>query len=152
MISREKPRVQNHATKPPARRIPPLEQLAPRIILAVILVSSLLLKLHHLDHLALKGLDESFHAIVAKNLLKHPLVPTLIERPYLRAADWQSEHIWLHKPVLPLWQIAISFLIAGTNTLALRLPSALLSTAAVWITFGLGRDLFDKTAGLIAAA
>ncbi len=122
------------------------------IVLAPILVSSFLLKLHHLNHQALKGLDESFHAVVAKNLLKHPLVPTLIDRPFLAPADWQSEHIWLHKPILPLWQIALSYLIFGTSTLALRLPSALLSTAAAWITYAIGRDLLDRTTGLIAAA
>jgi 4-amino-4-deoxy-L-arabinose transferase len=122
------------------------------MILALILVASCLLKLHHLDHLALKGLDESFHAIVAKNLLKHPLVPTLIDRPYLPPRDWQSEHVWLHKPILPLWQIALSYLIFGVNTLALRLPSAILSTAAVWITYAIGCDLLDRTAGLVAAA
>src|SRR5436309_183463 len=80
---------------------------APEILLTLILLGSFLLKLHHLDHQALKGLDESFHAVVAKNLLKHPLTPTFIDRPFLpsRLGDWQVEHIWLHKPIWPLWQI-----------------------------------------------
>ena len=41
------------------------------------------LKLNHLGHQRLSGVDECCHALVARNLLKHPLKPTLIETPYL---------------------------------------------------------------------
>ena len=51
-----------------------------------------------------------------------------------------------------LWQIAVSFALLGVNTLALRLPSAILSTAAAWLTYLIGAELLDRTAGLIAAA
>lgn len=123
-------------------------------ILIVILAGSLALKLRHLDHAAVKPLDEVFHAIVARNFLKHPLTPTLVDRPYLSydPGDWLSNHIWLHKPPMALWQIALSFAILGVNTLALRLPSAILSTLAVWLTYLIGVRLLDRTAALIAAA
>jgi 4-amino-4-deoxy-L-arabinose transferase len=124
-----------------------------RAALAVILFGSFLLELHHLDHAAIKPLDEVFHAIVARNLLKHPLIPTLVDRPYLayNASDWLTNHIWLHKPPMALWQIALSYRILGVNTLGLRFPSAVLATLAGWLTYLIGTEWLDRTAGLIAA-
>ncbi len=120
----------------------------------LILVASLLLKLNHLGHASIKGLDESFHALVAKNLIKHPLTPTLYDATYLPYdyRDWQNNHVWLHKPIVPLWQMAASMAALGVNTLALRLPSALLSTLAVWLTYAIGVELLGRRAALIAAA
>lgn len=137
------------------------------VLLAGILLGSLALKLHNLDHAWVKPLDEAYHAIVARNFLRHPLTPTLYDHPYLSAdaterlfdhawsfqpTHWMYSHIWLHKPPMALWQIALSYALLGINTLALRLPSALLSTLAVWLTYLIGRELLDRTAGLIAAA
>jgi 4-amino-4-deoxy-L-arabinose transferase len=123
-------------------------------LLAIVLIGSFLVKLHHLGHLAVKGLDESFHAIVAQNLLEHPFTPTLIDRPYLPYdyRNWQENHVWLHKGVVPLWQIALSYLLFGVNTLALRLPSALLATGGALLTYLIGRELLDRRAALIGAA
>jgi 4-amino-4-deoxy-L-arabinose transferase-like glycosyltransferase len=123
-------------------------------LLALILISSFTLKLQHLGHESLKPLDESFHAIVAENFLKHPLTPTLndvqlVPRDY---RNWQNTHIWLHKPPMAMWQIALSYLFFGVNAFALRLPSAILSTAAVGLTYLIGIELLDSTAALIAAA
>jgi 4-amino-4-deoxy-L-arabinose transferase-like glycosyltransferase len=131
-----------------------MRRLQPKTaLLALILICSFVLKLHHLGHQALKPLDESFHAIVAENFLKHPLTPTLndlqlVPRDY---RNWQNTQIWLHKPPLATWQIAISYALFGINTLALRLPSAILSTVAVWLTYLIGIELLDATAALIAA-
>jgi 4-amino-4-deoxy-L-arabinose transferase len=123
-----------------------------RAALAIVLISSFLLSLHHLGHPALKGLDESFHAVVARNMLKHPLKPTLIDEPYLDvpASEWQVGHVWLHKPALPMWQIAISFAVFGVNAFALRLPSAILATAAAGLTYLIGREVFDRRTALFA--
>lgn len=123
-------------------------------LLALILLSSLGTRLVNLGHAGIKGLDESFHALVARNLLDDPLKPTLIQRPYLNydRTDWLGNHVWLHKPVLPLWQIALSFFVLGVNTLALRIPSLLLSTGACALTYLIGRDLIDRRAGLVACA
>jgi 4-amino-4-deoxy-L-arabinose transferase-like glycosyltransferase len=121
--------------------------------LAAILIASFLLKLDHLNHAALRPLDEVFHAIVARNLLKHPLTQTLVDQPFLPYdyRDWQANNVWLHKPPMALWQIAVSYLVFGVNTFALRLPSAILSTLAAWLTYLIGAELLDATAGLIAA-
>ena len=132
-----------------------LSRFTASVLLTLVLAVSFLLKLHHLGHPGIKPLDESFHALVAKNLLKHPLTPTLYDKPYLPYdyRDWQSNHIWLHKPIVPLWQMALSMALLGSSTLALRLPSAVLSTAAVWLTYAIGRELLnDRRAALIAAA
>jgi 4-amino-4-deoxy-L-arabinose transferase-like glycosyltransferase len=131
--------------------------MAPRAwrdpILLMILAGSLVLNTRRIDHPGLHYFDESFHAIVARNLLKHPLKPTLIDTPYLAydPTHWGENHVWLHKPILPLWTIAASYAVLGVNTLALRLPSALLATASVGLTFLIGRRLFDRQTGLIAA-
>ena len=123
-------------------------------ILMLILLGSLALNTHRIGHPGLHYFDESFHAIVARNLLKHPLKPTLIDAPYLPydRTRWGDNHVWLHKPILPLWTIAASYALLGVSTMALRLPSALLGTGAVALTFLIGRSLFDRRTALIAAA
>jgi len=49
--------------------------------------------------------DERYHALVAKNLTKHPFFPTLYDKPILPFdyKSWVGNHIWLHKQPLPLW-------------------------------------------------
>jgi 4-amino-4-deoxy-L-arabinose transferase-like glycosyltransferase len=123
-------------------------------LLLVILATSFALKLRHLDHPAIKPLDEVFHAIVARNFLKHPFTPTLVDHPYLpfNSSDWTSNHIWLHKPPLAMWQIALFDSILGVTTLSLRLPSAILSTLACGLTYLIGVRLLDRPAALIAVA
>ncbi len=128
--------------------------LLPPVLLALILWSTFVLKLHNLDHTALTRWDEVFHAVVAKNVLKHPLEPTLVDAPYLPydMKKWGENHVWLHKPILPFWQIALSFALLGVNTFALRLPSAILGTGAAWLTYLIGKELFDRRTALIAAS
>jgi 4-amino-4-deoxy-L-arabinose transferase len=119
----------------------------------LMLLATVVLKLRHLDHTALTRWDEVFHAVVAQNVLKHPFEPTLVDVPYLPhdANKWGETHIWLHKPILPFWQIAVSFALLGVTTFALRLPSVLLSTGAAWLTYLIGKELFDRRAALLAA-
>jgi 4-amino-4-deoxy-L-arabinose transferase-like glycosyltransferase len=124
------------------------------LILGLILLATFLLKLRNLDHTALTRWDEVFHAVVAQNVLKHPLKPTLVDKPYLsyEPTKWHENHVWLHKPILPFWQVALSFAVLGINTFALRLPAAILSTLAAWLTYLIGKDLLDRPAALVAAA
>jgi len=124
-----------------------------RLILVSVLVLSFALKLNHLGHHRFGTIDECCHALVAKNLLKHPLKPTLIDEPYVFYTEtgWGGNHVWLHKPILPLWQGAMSFFFLGVSTFAFRLPSALLSTLAVWLTYLIGVELFSRRAALLAA-
>ncbi|MBM3238542.1 hypothetical protein FJZ31_19785 [Candidatus Poribacteria bacterium] len=120
---------------------------------AGILLASTLLMLRHVGHRAITYWDEGFHALVAKNLLKHPFKFTLYEQPWLPYdyTDWGNNHIWLHKPPMAMWQIALSYAVLGVNTFALRLPSVILSSGAVFLTYLIATELFDKRIGLIAA-
>ena len=123
--------------------------------LVLILIASFTLTLIHLAHPQLTYWDEAFHAILARNLLKHPFTPVLYDPDWLGlpSTNWESSTIWLHKPPFAFWQIALSFSVFGVNTFALRLPSAILHTAAAYMTYRIGAQLFDsKWPGLIASA
>jgi 4-amino-4-deoxy-L-arabinose transferase-like glycosyltransferase len=122
--------------------------------LLLVLVGSAVWKLWNIGHSDLTYWDESFHAIVARNLLEHPLTFTLYDDAWLAFPfqDWVSAHIWLHKPPLAMWQIAASYALFGVNLVSLRLPSVLLSTAAAFLTYRIGHAAFgSKNLGLLAA-
>lgn len=128
--------------------------LLPPCILTLILWTTFGLQLHNLDHTAITRWDEVFHAVVAQNVMKHPLKPTLVDVPYLPydQSVWGENHVWLHKPILPFWQTALFLAIFGVNTFALRLPAAILSTGAALFTYLIGTELFDRRTALIAVA
>ena len=92
-----------------------------------ILSTSFLTVLTNLDHTAIHYWDESFHAIVSRNLTKHPFLFTLYDQPWLAFdyKNWGGNHIWLHKPPLAMWKICLSYWTFGFNTFALRFPSAI---------------------------
>lgn len=97
--------------------------------------------------------DERFHALVAKNMMAHPLKPTLydemvVSMPY---NFWDKYHIWLHKQPGFLWQIMLSYFIFGVNEFALRFPSILAFTALVIATYRSGAILVNKRVGYFAA-
>lgn len=97
--------------------------------------------------------DERFHALVAKNLLRHPLTPTLYDTPLLQTDTWWgSTRIWLHKPPLTLWLIAASYRLFGAVEMATRLPSVLLLGCAVYSTHWIGVTLFSPRVAWFAAA
>ena len=112
-----------------------------------------ILVLRNIGHSGVTYWDEGFHAIVARNLTKHPLKFTLYDQPWLPYTykNWTENHIWLHKPPVAMWTIWLSYLVLGINTFALRLPSAISLVVTAWLTYRIAADLFDKRAGLIAA-
>jgi 4-amino-4-deoxy-L-arabinose transferase-like glycosyltransferase len=80
--------------------------------------------------------DERFHAIVAKNMMDNPLVPRLRTAALLPYGyeDWCCNYIWVHKPPLFMWQMALSMKIFGVNLFGLRFPDVLMGTLMVfWI-------------------
>ncbi len=97
--------------------------------------------------------DERYHALVAKNLISHPLTPTLYNNPILPYdfKNWGGNHIWVHKQPLSLWLIAGSLKIFGVNEIALRLPSIIMSSIAIFLTFKIGRYFFNEKVGIFAA-
>src|SRR2546422_780157 len=85
--------------------------------------------------------DERFHALVAKNMMAHPLKPTLYEETIVSMVyddNWSRYHVWLHKQPLFMWQMALSFKIFGVNEFAARFPSVLLCCLAVYGSYRTG--------------
>ncbi|MCH2223468.1 MAG: glycosyltransferase family 39 protein [Crocinitomicaceae bacterium] len=97
--------------------------------------------------------DERYHALVAKNMLQHPLTPTLYDNPILPYdyKQWTANHVWLHKQPVSLWGIMLSYMVFGINEFALRLPSVLLSTIGIWIMYRIGFRLFSRKVGYYSA-
>lgn len=97
--------------------------------------------------------DERYHALVAKNLINHPLTPTLYDNPILPYdyKNWTANHIWVHKQPLPLWTMAVSMWLFGVNEIALRLPSIIFATIGIWLSFYIGRYFFNKKIGYLTA-
>jgi len=95
--------------------------------------------------------DERFHALVGKNMMHHPFMPTLYDNPVVNMAydRWDRYHIWLHKQPLFLWQIALSFRLFGTGEFTLRIPSILLGVVFVYTGYRSGNLLVNKRTGLL---
>lgn len=148
-------------------RRPFLSAAAAAGLLAVILCAGFALRLRAADHACITQWDEAYHALVAKNLAKHPLLPTLYDDPRLPHDDkhWERSNIWLHKPPVPLWLMALSMRIAGEEELVFRFPSVVLGTLSILLTFLLALELLGaeglpcdrrrddaRLVGLLAAA
>lgn len=125
----------------------------PRRALGLILAGGVILRIYAALDPYLHPWDERYHAVVARNLIAHPLTPTLYDDPALPydPRSWLDSHIWLHKPPLTLWLLAASMAAFGLNEAALRLPSLVLSTAGIALTCAIGTRLFDWRVGLLAA-
>ncbi len=118
-----------------------------------IVISGCLLYFFSASDFFLHAWDERYHALVAKNLINHPLLPTLYDRPILDYdyRMWVGNHIWVHKQPLPLWLMAASLKIVGINEIALRLPSILFSSIGIFLTYRIADFFYDKKVGLFAA-
>ncbi|HRX30170.1 MAG TPA: glycosyltransferase family 39 protein, partial [Saprospiraceae bacterium] len=118
-----------------------------------ILLLGITIRLFGMAIMSLGEWDERFHALVAKNLMSTPLIPTLINDGLmpLNPNDWSMNEIWLSKPPLAFWFMSWSMKIFGVNEWGLRLPSLIFSTLSVYLTYWIGNKLFDERVGLIAA-
>jgi 4-amino-4-deoxy-L-arabinose transferase len=121
--------------------------------LFVLLLLALVIRVIGAKDPYLHSWDERYHALVAKNLIDHPLEPTLHSNKVLdyNNNSWVGNNVWVAKPSFPLWLMAGSIATFGNNLIAVRLPSILLGLLAVWLTFLIGRRLFDERVGLMAA-
>ena len=121
--------------------------------IAAVAIAALLIRGYASADLALHQWDERYHALVAKHLIQTPLTPRLYPTPLLSYdyRTWTGNYIWMHKPPLTLWLQAASMKIFGVHEFALRLPSVLISTAAVVVTFYIGAILVAPAVGLLAA-
>ena len=55
------------------------------------------------------------------------------------------------KPILFYWLVSLSYLVFGISNFGVRFPSALFGILTVIFTFNIGRTLFDRKTGLLAA-
>lgn len=123
-------------------------------IAAVLLaLGGLALRLFMAGDMYLHEWDERYHALVAKNLTQGWLQPKLYPVALLPYdfTQWSSNYIWLHKQPLPLWCMAASVKLLGATEIAIRLPSVIVSSVGVYITWLTGRQLFNEKVGLLAA-
>ena len=118
-----------------------------------IVLGGLILRVFSGFDMYLNPWDERFHALVAKNFLKHPFIPTLYDNPLLpnNPENWCGNHMWVHKLPLPLWFISGSIGIFGVNEIAVRLPSIVLSTIGIYLTYYIFKYLYGKREALLAA-
>jgi 4-amino-4-deoxy-L-arabinose transferase len=123
------------------------------LALSCIMICGLVLRIYTSADFYLHAWDERFHALVAKNMLKHFFVPTLYDNPVLpyKYTSWSDNHIWLHKQPLTLWLIAVSLKCFGVNEFAVRVPSIILSTIAIKLMYDIGSFFADKSTGLLSA-
>ena len=134
---------------------PPADTAITRAAIAAILAVSAALIISHLGHEQLTWYDEGFHAVVAGNLRHHLLAFRLYSYDWLNVpgSPWELGSLWLHKPPLALWQMALALGAFGKNTFALRLPSLLYALGGTYIIYLLSLRLFaSQSVGLIAAA
>lgn len=85
--------------------------------------------------------DEQFHALVAKHMMKHPFKPMLYKDIFFEHdfKNWTVNHIWLHKPPLFLWQMALSMKVWGLDVLAVRFPSILMHAFLTFMVYRIGK-------------
>ncbi len=98
--------------------------------------------------------DEKFHALVARNMMDHPLQPMLRVNPIgpYNKFEWCCNHIWLHKQPLFLWQMAVSMKLFGVSEMTARYPSIVMGSLMVVMVYSMAKDmLVDKPAAFFAA-
>ena len=123
-----------------------LKNIPPSILLLSVIIVGFILRLYFVQvDPFLHNWDEHFHALVGKNLLSNPLKPMLLTHPVVpyQIASWSSNHVWLHKQPLFLWQIAMSIKVLGNTVLAVRFPSVLMSTISIALVYRI-TQLFTK--------
>lgn len=84
------------------------------------------------------------------------------EKFYFQSAkEMFARHDWItpyyqgqfrfQKPILFYWFVSLSYMAFGINNFAVRFPSVLFGILTVMFTFNIGRRLFDRKTGLLAA-
>lgn len=124
-----------------------------RLSIILLIIGGLVLRIYAASDFYLHQWDESFHALVSKNLIHHPFLFTLYDNPVLPYdyKSWTTNHIWLHKPPLPLWAMASSIWIFGVNEFAVRFPSVILSAIRIWLTYEIARYFFNRRIAFLSS-
>ena len=119
----------------------------------LLMLCGLLLRTYSSADAYLHEWDERYHALVARHLMGHPLVPTLYDKPLLPYSfnEWTFNYIWLHKQPLPLWLMALSLKIFGVHAWAVRVPSVIMSVLGIQLVYDIGSTLYDRRSAFVAA-
>ncbi len=90
---------------------------------------------------SLASWDEAYYAVVSRELL--------------RSHQWLDLYftgaLWFEKPPLTFWATALVYKIGGINEFTARFFSALCGAGTVFLTYFIGRNLFNRWTGLCAA-
>ncbi len=110
-----------------------------RWALALLVLGAFLLRLGPSLDPCLHEWDERYHGLVSKHLLVHPFKTTIYDDPVLPYNNdaWPQAHVWMYKPPMSLWSIALSLKCFGLKAWAVRVPSVLLSSAGVLLLYSL---------------
>lgn len=80
---------------------------------------------------------------------------TLAAQEMVQSGDWLFPHrgieLYADKPPMQMWAEAASYEMVGNWRVAFLLPSLLAALATLWLTYDLGRRLWNHRAGLYAA-
>lgn len=77
-----------------------------------------------------------------------------VAREMVETGEWVSPQLnyalFLNKPPLLYWMIAASYELLGVGEFAARLPGTLITVVTLLLLYALGRELYDRTTGLLA--
>jgi len=121
--------------------------------LVLILAVSSLFYFHNLGSDYITLWDEAVHVNVVKNLANACCTPTLLLTDIgIDFQDWTSNHIWVHKPLAPLYLQALIYKVGGHTLFSFRLPSALFALMSVVALFFVARKHFGYMVAIIGAS
>jgi len=96
--------------------------------------------------------DEQYHALVGKNFFRGDFKAELYEEQLIEYdfKEWIANGVWYSKGPVPLILIGASVELFGEYPFAVRLPSLLLGMLSVWLTFLIGKRMFNEQVAVIA--
>lgn len=123
------------------------------ISIIIILVGSSI-RILAAKHEYIQQWDEAYHALVADNMTINPIEPILLrDLPYsYDSGEWTRARIWLHKPPMAMWLMALSLKMFGRHELFLRLPSILFDILFLSLVLGFGRHVFRPLSVILFSA
>ena len=86
--------------------------------------------------------DEAIYANIARNMTE--------SGEYI-VQNWKPGVIWYEKPPLFMWMMGGAMNLFGVSEFSARLPSAVMGIASVLLVYFIGKRMFNKTTGFIAA-
>jgi len=118
------------------------------LLLSLLLAVSLILRLIHLNFPNQFYFDENYTAFTAQAIAKKNSLD--IWTPSVRPIDPPRGYEWSHPPLARL-TIAVAIKILGNKPWVWRLPSVVAGILSLLLTYAVGKHLFSKTTGIIAA-